>query len=54
MWKLENPMFRERVATQMCQYQSSHKKYPSDLGMRTTTQKPKAEKGHGKAETGKG
>jgi len=45
LWKLVNPMsapeFWERASLQMCQYQSSHKKYPGDVEMRTTTQKPK-------------
>ena len=30
---------------QICQYQSSHKKYPGDAEMRTTTQKPKLRRG---------
>ena len=49
LWKLDKPMsateFRERASLQMCQYQSSHKRYPGDAEMRTTTQKPKLRRG---------
>ena len=39
--------FRERVAMQMCQYQSSHKNYLDNAEMRKTTQKPKLRRGRG-------
>jgi len=33
--------FCERAGTHMCQYQSSHMKYPGDADVNSTTQKPK-------------
>ena len=49
LWKLDKPMnvteFRERASLQMCQYQSSHKRYPGDAEIKTTTQKLKLRRG---------
>jgi len=49
LWKLEKPMnateLRERASLQMCQYQSSHKRYPGNAEMRTITQKSKLRRG---------
>ena len=48
-----NGVSRE-AALQMCQYQSSHKKYHGDAEMRTTTQKPYLRRGMKKTEAGEG
>ena len=37
--------FRDQIGAHMCQYQSSHMKYPGDADVRNTTQKPKQRRG---------